>query len=153
MKKIIPVTLFIIITVIAFLLNHQPASGKERDRVYNRRHNHSLFNRYYEGYGGNGYYRGYYNNRRYRVYPRRYCYPVTQWLLDQDPGYHPRAYSDGYRQGSESAKKGNAYKPRTAGGEFGRGFDDGYYGREFSGQKHIVANAYLPFTTSECNYF
>jgi hypothetical protein len=146
MKKIIPVTLFILIAITAFLLNHQPASGKHRDRDYSHRYNRRIFDNYYRGYGG------YYRNRR-RNYPIRYCQPVTQWLLDQDPSYHPRAYSDGYRQGRESSKKGNAYKPRTAGGEFGRGFDDGYYGREFSGQKHIIANAYQPFTTSECNYY
>jgi hypothetical protein len=143
MKKIIPVTLFIAIAILAFLLNHQPASGKHRERGYDR----SIFENYYGDYGG------YYRDRNRRNYPIRYCQPVTQWLLDQDSAYHPRAYSDGFRQGRESAKRGNEYKPRTAGGEFARGFDDGYYGREFSGQKHIIANAYQPFTTSECNYY
>ncbi|NJL61793.1 MAG: hypothetical protein HC903_08155 [Methylacidiphilales bacterium] len=145
MKKIIPVTLFILIAIFTFLLNHQPASGKHRERRYHQRNNHILFDNYYRGYGR------YYRDRR--NYPIRYCQPVTQWLLDQDPAYHPRAYSDGYRQGRESAKRGNKYKARTAGGEFARGFDDGYYGREFSGQKHIIANAYQPFITSECNYY
>jgi hypothetical protein len=152
MKKIIPVTLFILIAIFAFLLNHQPASGKNRDRGYNHRYNHrynhSIFDNYDRGYGY------YYRDRYRRNYPTRYCQPVTQWQIDQDPAYHPRAYSNGFRQGRESAKKGNQYKSRTAGGEFARGFDDGYYGREFSGQKHIVANAYQPFTTtSECNYY
>ncbi|MBE9037905.1 hypothetical protein [aff. Roholtiella sp. LEGE 12411] len=93
------------------------------------------------------------HNRPYYTRPLNYCYPTTEWLVDEDPAYHPQAYADGYRQGKNSAKKRQAYKPRTAGGEFGRGFDDGYYGREFAGQKHIVANILKPYTTTQCGYF
>jgi hypothetical protein len=78
---------------------------------------------------------------------------VTNWVVDEDAAYHPQAYADGYRQGQQSAKKRNNYKPRTAGGEFARGFDDGYYGREFSGQKQTVPNEYKPYTTSQCSWF
>jgi hypothetical protein len=129
MKKIIATLL--LATTTAFLINNQPAQagGRYHDRNY----------RHYRPYR--------------RVYPTRYCYPVTQWLINQDPGYHPRAYSDGYRQGRESAKNRETYKPRTAGGEFSRGFEDGYYDKEFSGQKHIVANAYQPYTTSQCDWY
>ncbi|NWF60781.1 MAG: hypothetical protein HXY43_16375 [Fischerella sp.] len=124
MKKIMMASLVALATATGMLLNNQPAQAHRR---------------YYY----------------HRLYPFRfnYCYPVTQWLVDEDPAYHPQAYADGYRQGRESAKKGKAYKPRTAGGEFGRGFDDGYYGRKFAGQKNIVPNEYKPYTTSECGWF
>ncbi|BAZ11104.1 hypothetical protein NIES4071_29300 [Calothrix sp. NIES-4071] len=135
MKKIIPVLLSLA-TASVFLLGNEPAQA----------------HRYRKPYHG-GYYGGYYGNFYGRPYPTRYCYPLTRWFVNQDPAYHPRAYSDGYRQGRESAKKGNSYKERTAGGEFARGFDDGFYGREFKGQKHIVANVYQPFTTSECDWY
>ncbi len=130
MKKIIA-TILLTVTATAFVTSNQPAQAHRRDNDRN--------------------YRDY---RHYqRVYPTRYCYPTTRWFIDQDPGYHPRAYSDGYRQGSESAKNRETYKPRTAGGEFSRGFEDGYYGKEFSGQKQIVANAYQPYTTNQCDWY
>ncbi|MBF2067304.1 MAG: hypothetical protein IGS39_23235 [Calothrix sp. C42_A2020_038] len=129
MTKIIPALLLSLTTATVFLFTNQPAEA------HRYRHHH---------------YRNFY---RRRVYPTRYCYPVTRWFVNQDPAYHPRAYSDGFRQGRESAKRGDAYKERTAGGEFARGFEDGYYGREFQGQKHIVANLYQPFTTNECNWY
>ncbi|MGK7945505.1 MAG: hypothetical protein AB4058_13645 [Microcystaceae cyanobacterium] len=47
---------------------------------------------------------------------------------------HPSAYQDGYGEGRLSAQRGDKYEPRTAGGEFGRGFDDGYYGNNNTGQ-------------------
>ncbi|MBW4602416.1 MAG: hypothetical protein KME29_23335 [Calothrix sp. FI2-JRJ7] len=132
MKKII-YTLLSLTSASVFLLNNEPAQA----------------HRYRHPYSRNYYYGDFYR----RAYPRRYCYPVTRWYVNQDPAYHPRAYSDGYRQGRESAKNGNSYKERTAGGEFARGFEDGFYGREFQGQKNIVANAYQPFTTSECDWY
>ena len=55
------------------------------------------------------------------------------WAAD-----HPHAYADGFRQGQQSFRKGKAYKPRTAGGEFARGFEDGYFNRPFTGQKVVV---------------
>ena len=36
------------------------------------------------------------------------------------------AYQDGYSEGRESYRSAEAYRPRTSGGEFARGFDDGY---------------------------
>lgn len=125
MKKIITASLVALATTTGFLLNNQPVQAHRR----------------------------YYHNRLYDRYPITHCYPVTRWLVDEDPAYHPQAYSDGYRQGRESAKKGNKYEPRTAGGEFARGFDDGYYEREFAGQKHIVSNTVKPYTTTECGRF
>jgi hypothetical protein len=53
---------------------------------------------------------------------------------------HFNAYADGYRQGQQSFRKGRAYQPRTAGGEFARGFEDGYFNRPYTGQKVVVAN-------------
>lgn len=135
MKKIIIYSLLVLATTTGFLLNNQPVQANQR-----RHHHYPAYrHRYY----------------RYPFYRQRisYCYPVTQWHVDEDPGYHPQAYSDGYRQGQQSARKGNEYKPRTAGGEFGRGFDDGYYGREFSGQKQVVPNTVLPYTTTECGWY
>lgn len=51
-----------------------------------------------------------------------------------DNANHPNAYVDGYREGKMSAQKGEKYSPRTGGGEFGRGFDDGYNRKESTGQ-------------------
>ncbi|WP_228059258.1 hypothetical protein [Nostoc sp. LEGE 06077] len=99
------------------------------------------------------YYRNY-RNHHYRNYrnrlPSRYCYPVTKWIVAQDPADHPQAYADGYRQGQNHAKKGKTYQPRTAGGEFGRGFDDGFYDREFAGQQRIIPNVVKPYITKQC---
>jgi hypothetical protein len=125
MKKIITFSLVALATTTGFLLNNQPAQAHRR----------------------------YYRYHPYYAPPLNYCYPVTQWDVDEDPAYHPQAYADGYRQGKNSAQRREAYKPRTAGGEFGRGFDDGYYGREFAGQKQIVPNEIKPYTTSQCSYF
>jgi hypothetical protein len=80
-----------------------------------------------------------------------YCYPVNQKRVSRDSAYHPRAYTDGYRQGRASARKGDVYKPRTAGGEFARGFEDGYFGEEFSGQTHIVPNSVDYETVTHCS--
>lgn len=95
----------------------------------------------------------YYGYPYHDIYPRTYCYPYTQWLVREDPADHPHAYSDGYRQGRETAQKNEKYKPRTAGGEFSRGFRDGYYGRTFTGQRVIVADRYQPYTTSGCGWY
>ncbi len=132
MKKIISFSLVALAATTGFLLNNQPVQAHRR---YN----------YHRGH--------YYHRYPYRIEPQRYCYPITQWHVDEDPAYHPQAYSDGYRQGRKSAEKREAYKPRTAGGEFARGFDDGYYGREFAGQKNIVPNIIKPYTTSDCGWF
>ncbi|MFB2769743.1 hypothetical protein ACE1AT_10705 [Pelatocladus sp. BLCC-F211] len=125
MNKIIMTSLVALTTATSFLFNNQSVQAHGR---YNYHH-------------------------IYPFYQPNYCYPITQWLVDEDPAYHPQAYADGYRQGRESAKKGNTYKPRTAGGEFARGFDDGYYGRKFAGQKNIVPNEYRPYTTTDCDWF
>ncbi|WP_193195641.1 hypothetical protein [Nostoc sp. MG11] len=125
MKKIITVGLVALATTTGFLLNNQPVQAHKR----------------------------YYHYRPYYTRPLNYCYPITEWLVDEDPAYHPQAYADGYRQGKNSVKKGQAYKPRTAGGEFSRGFDDGYYGREFAGQKQIVPNIIKPYSTTQCGWF
>jgi len=55
------------------------------------------------------------------------------WAAD-----HPHAYADGFRQGEQSARDGKAYRPRTAGGEFARGFEDGYFNRPYTGQKVVI---------------
>jgi hypothetical protein len=134
MKKIIYASLVVLTATTGFLLNNQPVQAHGR---------------YNYNYGRYPYYRRY----PYPIEPARYCFPTTQWQVNEDPGYHPHAYSDGYRQGQSSAKKGDKYKPRTAGGEFSRGFDDGYYGKEFAGQKNIVQNVIRPYTTTECSLY
>ncbi|WP_407657049.1 hypothetical protein [Mastigocoleus testarum] len=83
-------------------------------------------------------------------YKIKYCHPVTHEIVNEDPAYHPNAYVDGYRQGKRSFRGGKDYKPRTAGGEFGRGFDDGYFGRDFKGQKVTVPNKVSHYTTINC---
>ncbi|MBR8833044.1 MAG: hypothetical protein DSM106950_03110 [Stigonema ocellatum SAG 48.90 = DSM 106950] len=132
MKKIIPASLVVLATTSAFLFNNQPVQAHGRFYHYPFYENHYPF---------------------YDQYPARYCYPVAGWLIKEDPAYHPQAYADGYRQGRKSAENGESYKPRTAGGEFARGFEDGYYVREFTGQKHIVPDRYRPYTTSNCGWY
>ncbi len=58
----------------------------------------------------------------------------------RSPADHPHAYADGYQEGEQSFRKGQAYKPRTAGGEFARGFEDGYFNRPYTGQEVTVPN-------------
>ena len=57
----------------------------------------------------------------------------SHWAAD-----HPHAYADGFRQGEQSARDRKAYRPRTAGGEFARGFEDGYFNRPYTGQKVVI---------------
>jgi len=143
MKKLISASLVVLAATTGFLINNQPVQAHGRYN-YNRYPSSGRYN-----YNRYPYYRRY----PYPIEPARYCFPVTQWQVDEDPAYHPHAYSNGYRQGQTSAKKGDKYKPRTAGGEFARGFDDGYYGKEFAGQKNSVPNLIKPYTTSECGFY
>ena len=78
------------------------------------------------------------------------CYPITHQKVSEDAADHPGAYRDGYRQGTDSARDGEAYRPRTAGGEFARGYEDGYYGRRFSRQRYVVPNRVEYYTTQQC---
>jgi hypothetical protein len=87
------------------------------------------------------------------VEPDIFCYPVTSREIRQNPADHPGAYADGYSEGRRSASKGESFKPRTAGGEFARGFDDGYYGRSFTGQEYNVPDKVTYNTTSDCNTY
>ncbi len=58
---------------------------------------------------------------------------------ERSDAYHPQAYSDGYREGIASKAKRETYQARSAGGEFARGFEDGYFGRANSGQRYTVS--------------
>jgi hypothetical protein len=80
----------------------------------------------------------------------QYCYPVTQYRTVRDPAYHPQAYEDGYREGANVARKSEKYEPRTVGGEFARGFDDGYEGRPLTGQRNTIADRQESYETSQC---
>jgi ribosome modulation factor len=60
--------------------------------------------------------------------------------------YHPQAYDDGYREGIASKAKNETYQPRTAGGEFARGVEDGYFGRANTGQRYTE----LPIKDYKC---
>lgn len=82
-----------------------------------------------------------------------YCYPVTQREVIQNSADHPNAYADGYSEGRRSAERGDAYEPRSAGGEFARGFDDGYSGRSFTGQEYAVPDRVREYTTQQCNTY
>jgi hypothetical protein len=64
------------------------------------------------------------------------CYEqkVSHTQVSHDNANHPNAYIDGYREGRMNAQRREKYAPRTGGGEFSRGFDDGYYGKESTGQ-------------------
>lgn len=81
------------------------------------------------------------------------CYPVTQSNISQDPADHPGAYRDGYREGRESARRREVYQPRTAGGEFANGFEDGYFGRRFAGQQYSVPNQVEYYASQQCNTY
>ncbi len=83
----------------------------------------------------------------------QHCYPVQKTRTVEDAGYHPNAYDNGYREGAESSRKQEAYQPRTAAGEFSRGFDDGYYGRPYTGQKNTVPNRKETYETSQCRTY
>ena len=50
--------------------------------------------------------------------------------------YHANAYTDGYREGIDSKAKRETYRAKSAGGEFARGFEDGYFGRRSTGQRY-----------------
>jgi hypothetical protein len=60
---------------------------------------------------------------------------------------HANAYSDGYREGTASKAKSETYQARSAGGEFARGFEDGYFGRRNTGQRYTE----LPVKDYRCN--
>lgn len=83
---------------------------------------------------------------------RAVCYPVTERHVVRDSVNHPDAYLDGYREGQQSARKTEEYRPRTAGGEFARGFEDGYYGRSFAGQEFVVKDRVEHYTFQNCDY-
>ncbi len=81
-----------------------------------------------------------------------YCHPVTDnRLLKESAADHPHAYADGYREGEQSARDRAAYKPRTVGGEFARGFEDGYFNRPYTGQENVVPKTIVQHTTQVCN--
>lgn len=81
------------------------------------------------------------------------CDLVPQVRIHRNPADHPDAYADGYSEGRQSIRKKEPYKPRTAGGEFARGFEDGYYGRSFTGQKYAVRDRVQYYTSQECDTF
>jgi hypothetical protein len=64
----------------------------------------------------------------------------------QSDAYHPQAYNDGYRGGIASKARNETYQPRTVGGEFARGWEDGYFGRRNSGQRYTE----LPIKDYNC---
>ena len=81
------------------------------------------------------------------------CYLIPQSRILRNPADHPEAYADGYSEGRQSARKGKPYTPRTAGGEFARGFEDGYYGRSFTGQQYAVRDKVERYLSEECDTF
>lgn len=82
-----------------------------------------------------------------------YCYPVVQREVIQNAADHQSAYVNGYSEGRQSAWRGEAYVPRTAGGEFARGFADGYYGRPFTGQAYAVPDQVREYASQQCNTY
>jgi len=83
----------------------------------------------------------------------QHCYPVTQYRMVRDPGYHPQAYEDGYREGVNAIQQGEQYEPRSSGGEFARGFDDGYYGRPRAEQRHTIPDHQEAYQTNQCRTY
>jgi hypothetical protein len=78
------------------------------------------------------------------------CKPVTTTNVVRDAAAHAGAYQDGFGEGRLSASRGETYKPRSVGGEFARGFDDGYYGRSFTGQEYAIRDRVQSYTTQQC---
>jgi hypothetical protein len=79
-----------------------------------------------------------------------YCTPETQTNVSRDPGNYPHAYADGYQDGQESFREGQDYRHQRQGGEFARGFQDGYYNHPYTGQKYVVPDRVVQ-STQECN--
>ncbi len=173
MKKIIPASILALAVATGFLFNNKPAQadgsnhgGSARGSNHGgsaRGSNHGGYARgyhhggYARGYYHGGYARGYYHggyggfggsfyggyspfyDGGFGPYPLASCYPDVR----ENSAYHPQAYADGYTQGQRSSADGDKYERRTAGGEFARGFKDGYYGKEFVGQKIVVPDRYV----------
>ncbi|MDF5716979.1 MAG: hypothetical protein PUP93_24705 [Rhizonema sp. NSF051] len=153
MKKIIPASILALAVATGFLFNNKPAQADGYNHGgYARGSNHGGYARgyhhggyargyYHGGYGGyGGFYGGYspFYDGGFGPYPLASCYPDVR----ENSAYHPQAYADGYTQGQRRAADGDKYERRTAGGEFARGFKDGYYGKEFVGQKIVVPDRY-----------
>lgn len=83
----------------------------------------------------------------------QYCYPVEKSQTLRDPGSHPQAYDDGYREGAAAAREKKPFEPRSAGGEFARGFEDGYYGRTYGGQQNVVPDRTDTYITNQCRTY
>lgn len=60
--------------------------------------------------------------------------------------YDPNAYADGYQEGIANKANWQTYQARSAGGEFARGFEDGYFGRKNTGQRYTE----LPIKDDRC---
>jgi hypothetical protein len=76
------------------------------------------------------------------------CKPDLQEIfVAKSDAYHANAYSDGYQEGTASKAKSETYQARSAGGEFARGFEDGYFGRRNTGQRYTE----LPIKDYRCN--
>lgn len=82
-----------------------------------------------------------------------YCYPVRRAQVLKDAADHPGAYRDGYSEGRQSKRNGDIYRPRTSGGEFARGFEDGYYGRRFAGQSITIPNRVEYYASQQCHNY
>ncbi|MGL5035881.1 MAG: hypothetical protein ACRC6M_19005 [Microcystaceae cyanobacterium] len=83
-----------------------------------------------------------------------YCYPIQQMRTISDPGYHPNAYDDGYREGIAEARDNKPFAVRTAGGEFAKGYEDGYNGRSYVGQQKTLPDRRESYQSQKCrNYF
>ncbi|MEH2252959.1 hypothetical protein [Nostoc sp.] len=81
-----------------------------------------------------------------------YCHPVTDnRVLKESAANHPHAYANGFREGEQSARNRVAYKPRTGGGEFARGFEDGYLNLPYAGQEDVVPKTIVQHTIQVCN--
>ncbi|MBV8882812.1 MAG: hypothetical protein JO235_02250 [Chroococcidiopsidaceae cyanobacterium CP_BM_RX_35] len=79
------------------------------------------------------------------------CHPITENQASRNSADNARAYAYGYREGEQSFRDGVPYKPRTAGGEFARGFEDGYFNRPYASQGDVGSNTFVQSTTQDCN--
>jgi hypothetical protein len=83
----------------------------------------------------------------------QHCYYSQKVRIIQDSGNHSNAYDDGYREGAEAARRGDAYEARSVGGEFARGFEDGYHNRPYTGQQNVVPDRTETYQTRECRNY
>ncbi|PSF36062.1 hypothetical protein C7H19_15075 [Aphanothece hegewaldii CCALA 016] len=74
--------------------------------------------------------------------PESICYneAFSRTVMVKDSANHQKAYDHGYYEGKRERIEGKKYEHRTAGGEFARGYEDGFFDRNYAGQATVVSD-------------